>query len=270
MSALIRDWLLDPLALLFLLAVCGGLVGQWRMRRGSRRGEARRKRSSAPGALRRAAPWLLWIACFLVASAPVVVNPLVAAVEDRYPEDASCPTGGVIVVLGGGVDSRVARVDEVERMRPATFARTVAGERLALADPGVSLVLSGGGLGGDVTRVAEADVMANFLESRGMPRSRLVREGLSGDTASNAREVARLVSAADPPVRLVTSALHMPRALATFEAAGVEACPVAVDRLAIPDIPIWAWMPQVTALVKFDALLHELAATVLYRLRGDL
>jgi len=278
MSDLIRDWLLDPLALLFLLSIAFGLA--WLMggrRGGSGRGRGGRRRRA--GTVRRLLPLVLWCGCFLVASAPAIVNPFVAVLEDHHPANVECPAGTPLVVLGGGVDSRVRDAGEYERMRPATLARVAAAERIAIAEPTVTLVLAGGGLGGDLSRVPEAGVMSRFLLAReGFPDSvTLYRDVRSGDTAGNAREVVSILSGGDvvtegrpPAIRLLTSALHMPRALATFRAAGLDPCPVPVAPIALPDVPAWALMPQTTALVKFDALLHELVALAVYRLRGDL
>ena len=261
---IVVDWLLDPLALLFLLSLAFGVP---RVMTGAGRG----RRGRRPRA-RRAAALAFWTGGFLVASAPAIVNPLVAVLEGRHPAEVGCPAGTPVIVLGGGVDSRVRDAGEYERMRPATLTRTAAAERIARREPGVTLVLSGGGLGGDASRVSEAAVMARLLEARGIDPGTLVTETRSGDTAGNAREVARLLGArgAAGEARLVTSALHMERALATFRAAGVDACPVPVGPIAIEEVPPWALMPQTTALVKFDQLLHELLALVAYRLRGDL
>ena len=261
---IVVDWFLDPLALLFLSSLAFGTAGVAAGPGRDRRG--RRARA------RRAVALAFWTGGFLVASAPAIVNPLVAALEGRHPAGTECPSGTPVIVLGGGVDSRVRDAEEYERMRPATLARTAAAERIARDEPGVTLVLSGGGLGGDASRVPEAAVMARLLESRGADPGTLVTETGSGDTAGNAREVARLLAArgASGEARLVTSALHMARALATFRTAGVDVCPVPVAPIAIEDVPPWALMPQTTALVKFDRLLHELLALVAYRLRGDL
>ena len=257
MSALARDWLLDPLALLFLLSLALGAV------------LARRAAGRAGGAVRGVVVALLWTLAYLSASAPAIVNPLVARHEDRVAARPSCPPGGPLVVLGGGVDSSARARGEYERMRRATLARVAAAERLLRSDATLVAVLAGGG----PATVAEADVMGDFLVARGIEPGRLRRERRSRSTAENARETARLLAAdgegPTAPVRLLTSALHMPRAVAAFRASGLEVCPVPVDRIALRDVPLWALAPQTSALAKFDALLHELAAYAIYRVRGD-
>ena len=56
--------------------------------------------------------------------------------------------------------------------------------------------------------------------------------------------------------------------MSTFRRAGVDVCAVPVDKMAVADVPPWALMPQTTVLVKFDKLLHELVASLVYRLAG--
>lgn len=248
MLMLLRDWLVDPLALLFLLSLL--LLGARLRQQGSRRG------------------WIaagVWVACFLLASAPRAVNPLVSLLENQQASLSACTPDLPIVVLGGGVDSRAASAAEFERMQPATLARVAAAARLANVHTGVPIVVAGGAL----RQVSEAAVMAHLLQRLGVAGSRLLQEANSTNTWSNAKNVAALLRSKQLPagVRLVTSALHMRRAISAFERNGLRVCPVAVDYQALQNIPAWAFMPQTTALVKFDKLMHELVALVVYRFR---
>ena len=211
-----------------------------------------------------------WLTAFLVCSAPSIVNPLLTTLEDQYPDSLMCEAGSHLVMLGGGVDSRVQSVIEFERMSRSTMARATATSRIAVSEPTLRLVVAGGALE-DIT---EADVIANYWIALGVDDERIIREGRSSNTRENALNVAELLSdeTLQGPLRLVTSALHMPRALHAFrkvlDEQGIEVCPVSVDREALTDMPLWAWVPQTTALVKFDKWLHEVAALAMYRLRG--
>ena len=208
----------------------------------------------------------LWYLGLAAVSAPAAVNPLVASLEDRVPAGA-CAPGTPIVALGGGTDASAADATRFEAMDRATVARTVEAGRLAAAEPGTRVVVSGGGGNG---AVPEAELMAEWLVRTGTPRETIVLERRSTSTADNARGVAAtLAGTGAREIRLVTSALHMPRALGAFRAAGLDPCPVPVDRISYPDVPGWALWPQTTALVKFDAWLHETLALALYRRRGD-
>lgn len=261
MAELIKHWFLDPTALLFLASLLTILVLLKRRQRSSR------KRGSAKW---RVALVVVWIAVFLFSSAPSVVNPLLTTLEDQYPESIVCEAGSHLVMLGGGVDSRVQSNLEFERMSRSTMSRASAAARIAIDEPQLRMVVAGGPL----KVISEADVIASYWQALGIDNSRVLLEGSSLNTRENAVNVAALLATEtiEGPVRLVSSALHMPRALnafrKVFEEQGIALCPVSVGREALTDLPLWAWMPQTTALVKFDKWLHEVVAFGLYRMRG--
>ena len=280
MLTIVRDWLLDPLGLVVLwtaLLLLGGVILGGRRRRaragagsdrGSGRGSTRRRRGPGPGArlLRRAGLLALWYAGLAAVSAPAIVNPLVASLERAVPA-GRCAPGTPVVALGGGIDSSARDASRFEAMRRATLGRAAEAGRLAAAEPGVRVVVAGGGAG----EVSEAAMMAEWLARTGTPRASILVEDESTSTAENARAVAAMLADAGArEIRLVTSALHMPRAAGAFRAAGLDPCPVPVDRISLDGVPAWALWPQTTALAKFDEWLHEFLATILYRRRGDL
>jgi len=256
---LVIDWLLDPLGLLLVwtLLLAGVNAGL-----GAGLGAA-----SVGGRWRGPVLLACWWAGLAAMSAPALVNPLVASHERRI-EPGACLAGSPIVVLGGGIDTRSTDATRFEAMSPATLSRVAEAARLSLADPSASVIVSGGA-GRPPASVSEARVMAHLLRRLGVADAAIVLETVSVSTATNVRELQGrgLLGDADAP-RLVTSALHMPRAMATFEAAGLIPCPVPVGRLAV-DAPWWTLWPQSSAMIKFDRWLHEQLALVLYRLRGD-
>ncbi len=272
MTSLLKAWLLDPLALLFLLSLMLSVIFLAGRRGRRSRGESgsrtsRRKRGS------RRSLWpvlLVWVVSFLVFSAPVIVNPLIATLEDPYLSDPECGPGSHLVLLGGGVDSRVMDASEYGRMGNATLTRATAAARLALAEPTTRLIVAGGAVG----KVAEAEVIASYLQRLGIKAERMVKEADSATTRENALNVAALLQAEsiEGPVRLVTSAMHMPRALLSFRQVladtDIEVCPVSVDVQALKNVPWYAVMPQTTAIMRSEMLLHEAVALLIYRLKG--
>ncbi len=245
---LVRDWVLDPVGFLFLLGIVVILLG-------------------GRGVLRRLLG-VFWIALVLFMAAPKSVNPMLRHYEQAFSEKPSCLGERPIVVLGGGVDSRAKGSDEFERMSKATLTRVAQALKLADIYRNSPVLVAGGAL----RTVSEADVMAHFLVRNNVEPRRIISEAQSSSTFENAANIKAVMieNSLDLSVNLVTSALHMRRAMAVFEKAGIQVCPIGVDHVGLESLPFYAWMPQTTALVKFDLLLHEWLGSVLYRVKGYL
>jgi uncharacterized SAM-binding protein YcdF (DUF218 family) len=134
----------------------------------------------------------------------------------------SAPTFGpdtTIVLMGGGTD----RTDQGLIPKRDSMARIAATATLfkqcRAAGGECRVILSGG----DPQHhgQAEADTYAPYVIAQGVDPARLVRENKSLDTYQNARNVASIVGHADDKgLIVVTSAYHMRRSLAAFEAFG--------------------------------------------------
>lgn len=149
---------------------------------------------------------------------------LLEPLESQYPANpplAGPPDG--IIVLGGAVETEKWRATGQVHLNDQA-ERVTEGIVLALRYPTARIILSGGGatlgpIGGDVP--SEAEVMAALFTEMGVPRDRLLLEDQSRNTAGNAENSYALVQ--PKPGQhwlLVTSASHMPRAMAAFERAG--------------------------------------------------
>jgi uncharacterized SAM-binding protein YcdF (DUF218 family) len=131
-----------------------------------------------------------------------------------------------VVLLGGFIRGRPTSPVPLDLDDSAD--RLTATAMLAHRWPGVPVVVTDGAAG-DAT--PGAILAADWLEGVGVPRSQLVVEPNAASTWDNAVFSAALL----PPtpemrVVLVTSAWHMPRALAVFRAAGwPEPIPYPVD-----------------------------------------
>jgi uncharacterized SAM-binding protein YcdF (DUF218 family) len=68
-------------------------------------------------------------------------------------------------------------------------------------------------------------------------------------------------------VLLVTSAVHMPRALAEFRAAGVDALPAPAPALGPARGGLGAWLPEPRALERSRDALYELLGQLVAALR---
>ncbi|MFD3748413.1 YdcF family protein [Nocardia sp. NPDC058633] len=119
-------------------------------------------------------------------------------------------------------------------MRPELGNRLHAALVQAYMSPASPVIVTGGNPRNGVT---EAQVMADWLNIRGVARQRLHAETEAGSTAQNAEFSARMMEALGvTKAVLITSADHMRRALDNFMAAGIP-----VVATMTPDVaPLWA------------------------------
>lgn len=171
-----------------------------------------------------------------------------------------------IVVLAGAEHLAVsARSGRPEVSGAAE--RIIEGAAVARSLPGAALWIVGG-VRDHRSPLADVDWTAASWRRLGIPARRIhvVRDTL--DTCANAAGVA-----AHRPrgqILLVTSALHMPRAIACFRRNGLEPVAYPVDYLnARIDRPGDLIQPDLLANVgRVDAALHEWVGLLLYRLQG--
>lgn len=105
-----------------------------------------------------------------------------------------------------------------------TQARVDAGVALYQRWRAARLLFSGGR---STPEVVEADVMASYAATRGVPEAALLRERASSDTIENARMSVRLLRRElglqrRPRIVLVTSDYHVIRAAKLFRCAGAD------------------------------------------------
>lgn len=160
----------------------------------------------------------------LVAVVPVG-DVLLRPLEERYPSSPTLPEITGIIVLGGGEEAGLsARWNQVVLGESAE--RFTGAMALARVKPEASVVFTGGSAAldniGSVSR-AHAAVAERFFTEQGLDPARLTLEGASRNTAENATLTHTLINPKpDETWVLVTSAFHMPRSVASFQAAGWE------------------------------------------------
>jgi uncharacterized SAM-binding protein YcdF (DUF218 family) len=228
-------------------------------------------------AWRRPRPGVHWIAAiatllYFAVSTPLGANLAVGVLERAAARDSECePTSNresLIVVLAGGMFGYPADVTEISRLHEASLRRTLEAVSLARQLEGSRLLF----VGGAGQQVREADLMGALARALGFPAERVMLERKSESTFESAREVARLAAKmpAAGSIYLVTSAVHMPRALAAFRHQGLNVCAYPVDYSWV--WPAWRRMlvPQITALRKSTAAYHEMVGYAWYQLTGKL
>lgn len=151
--------------------------------------------------------------------------------EQRYPRffasplpsSADSPQKGMfIVVLSGGFSTDEPRVDMVSHLTEETAVRLMAGIRLYNEMQGSKFLLSGG-------PPADADSMEKVALALGVKIQDITLESESGNTEQEAAFIAPMVG--KEPFILVTSASHMPRAMALFRNRGMRPIPAPTNFL---------------------------------------
>jgi uncharacterized SAM-binding protein YcdF (DUF218 family) len=246
-----RDLILPPTSLFIVIAV--GLA-LWRRR---------------PRAGRIVAATGLALLAFLstTGGARLLVTPLERMTAPlQAPERAGAQA---IVVLAAGRMRRAPEYDGRDIPDYFALARLRYGAHLQ-RKTGLPILVSGGsGTPDPLDRgYSEADGMACALrEDFGVPVKWL--EGRSRDTAENAAFSAAILRADGVRrVLLVTDAMHMPRARAVFERAGLDVVSAPTMFFSNQPLSIHAWMPSAEGMRRSWYATYELIGIAWYRLRA--
>lgn len=196
--------------------------------------------------------------------AGLLSQPLEQSAQQVEPRCASEPPR-TIVVLGGGLDRRPDRADDVQALSAASARRVMAARQRWVDAPLSRVVIAGGG----PYPQAESTVMAALALQLGIPEESITTETRSMNTAENLAQLATLQPTVDTRIWLVTSAMHLPRALATARSAGFQACASPADLHTPARRGLNRFLPQSESLQQAEDALHELVGMWVYRLRGQ-
>jgi len=183
--------------------------------------------------MRRKRAGIVLAALSLILLAILGFSPLATLIErpleNRFPAwNASRGTPTGIVVLGGAIYPELSQDHGAPAINDAA-GRLIAMAGLARQFPTARIIYSGGNASLIPGGPAEADFLGPLLDDFGIPRARVILESRSRNTAENAA-FSKKMAQPKPGERwlLVTSAVHMPRAIGCFRRAGfpVEAYPV--------------------------------------------
>ncbi len=184
------------------------------------------------------------------ASLMPVAQILTHGLEGRYTQPANVKAD-VIAVLGGGTVSNVGSNND-GALSAIGMNRLIAGARLQKA-MNVPLIISGAARYND--EVAEADVAKQVLLDLCTPEQMIYTDSEALNTKQNAENIILVCRENGwQSVAVVTSALHMPRAMQNFAVAagrsGVEVTAYPCDYLVSGEIQlsVFSFVPQAYAL----------------------
>jgi len=173
-----------------------------------------------------------------------------------------------VIVLGGALDWRVTKAR-------GQLSLNGSGERLAAAAalgqryPQAELVFTG----------VFADQLIDNFQTYADPQSLFFGEAFQdrhltfiGESGSTYEDALRAIEVLQPKPNaswiLVTSALHMPRSLATFQTQGWQLIPYPVDYRTTGKIRFAPSINVASALADLDLIVRELGAYWIYRYMG--
>jgi uncharacterized SAM-binding protein YcdF (DUF218 family) len=204
---------------------------------------------------------------------------LARSLEWRHLPEGDQATAEVIVVLGGGTEPAQYPRSQVEVNSAAD--RMLYAASLYRTGKAPHILLSGGNISWleDAESSPAAD-MAALLSMLGVPPEAIWLESKSLNTYENALYTRQFLEEQDiNQILLVTSALHMPRAVALFEKQGLEVIPAPADFTVTQEG--WAslfsgpiqpkiiyLLPNASSLALTTNVLKEYLGMLVYWLRG--
>ncbi len=212
---------------------------------------------------------LLAMAAILLAGWAPLPEALLRRLERQYPVPPRAPFdqyAGVVILGGATETARAWEGTDEPQVNSAAERMTTVLPMLRQA-PALQVLFTGGegeyfGYG-----PTEADRARRFFAQLGLDTTRILFESASRNTYENAVFSARLAGV-DPqqPWILMTSAAHMPRALAVFRKQGWNVTPYSVDFNTGLSTPLTAY--SLGDFDKWNAVVHEYVGIAAYRLTG--
>jgi uncharacterized SAM-binding protein YcdF (DUF218 family) len=177
-----------------------------------------------------------------------------------------------IILLGGYSDFQTAMGKSEFQMGLKGGNRLITALNLYKKGIGKKIILTGGSgkLLGD--KYGEAEYVAPFLKTLGLPDSAFIVENKSRNTWENAVFSKQIVDSLQKNASclLVTSALHMPRSKACYDKAGLPTTIYPTDYYSQHSDNLFKLFlePSSSKLYAWEAILHEWIGVITYKIKG--
>lgn len=216
-------------------------------------------------------PATSWLMLTVISCTPLA-SVLLAGLENQNSKVQlnQLTAADAILCLGGGVEPSLSE--------PTGFHLKIGADRLstalmlAAAGKAPLLILGGGGYPHEGRTFSEADAVRDYLADHVSLNIQLHSIGVCSDTHDEALKVAALMKQRGlKRLLLVTSANHMPRALAVFCKTDVQAVPVPCNYHSslnhLGDLQWFHW-PSYHGFEIFSFWMHEIIGHYVYFWRG--
>ncbi|WP_028387984.1 YdcF family protein [Legionella fairfieldensis] len=199
----------------------------------------------------------LWILVLLLLfSTGWVAKNLTRRLEDQYTAVKTVdPTVRWVVVFSGGQAKNIINMPTNSLLSTVSIKRLIEGVRLYRQLPAAKLLLSGGGYGFEVPEATHLSELASWFA---IPASDMVLETKSINTVDEVNAIKQIVH--NDPFYLVTSAIHMPRAMKLCKEANLQAIAAPTDFTFYWDDERWVktYLPNPYNLFYLSVAMHEL------------
>lgn len=256
---IVIGWLLPPGCFIILFIFCA-----WKTRSITDAAQRKTLRTLA----------LIGAAGLYLLSIQPVLHLLASGLEKKYPvvrESQIKKTNAVIVLSAGIVEGVPVSFTQLPAFPgPSAVARLSEGirlyRRIKAKERACTIILTGGRFYGGL--YAASAVSREWLVSMGIPASDIRLETSSRTTFEEARFVLPTVrSVSAEAVFLVTSASHMPRAIAVFNKFGLSVIPAPCDFFDSGKLGFFSFLPDAATLRGNRLLLWEYLGAIFYKIK---
>ncbi|MCK4950746.1 MAG: YdcF family protein [Gammaproteobacteria bacterium] len=205
---------------------------------------------------------VLSLALYIIFGSGQIAFMLLSDLEYRYPPldlDNIPMQIDTIVVLTGDADDR-PEIPSSSKINSASAFRILEAVRIQNKLQKSRIVITG------LNQVPV--LMKEVVKSLGIPEELITIETQSSNTSDSASHLKTLLG--NKPFILVTSAGHMPRAMAVFNYYGLESIAAPTNYLSKKNILAARYLPTAHHLAYSDLAIHEHLAIAWYKLTGKI
>lgn len=210
----------------------------------------------------------LGIFILILCSLPIFSNKLIHYLEKNFqPTDISnIKNVDAIVVLSGMI--RVVKNDKNYKYEfTDAVDRILAGIDLIKINKAPYIILTRGSLPGSPIK-SEGEVLYDHLIKAGINKEKIILTAKVQNTDQEAKSIKKLLNNKIKEIILVTSAIHMPRAIKVFEAVEINVVPFPVDFSNYSlKFTFMDFIPSASAFNKTSYFVREMQGRIYYKLK---
>ena len=196
---------------------------------------------------------------FFIITTPMIPRTLVKSLENKYPQLTeesikNFPDSCDIIILGGG-HSDDKELSPNNQLSNVALGRIVEGIRIQKMIPGSRLILSGYR---GRSEISQASILYRTALILGVDSASMVMQILPANTRMEAAEYIRNFGS-EKKLIVVTSDIHMPRAMLLFKKAGLSPVAAPTNQLIkYGSVKYrWRWIPSSVYIMMMEVVIHE-------------